>query len=80
MLKGCIRDQLDAIVKGFNSLMNVADLSLDDFSTSELEAILCGEQTISVESLKCHTKIVGSLNNSLIESWFWDILEDFSQV
>ena len=77
MLVGCVRDQVDAIVRGFKSL--ISDTWLD-FSANELEAMLCGNQTITVQSLKSHTKVVGFAGNSHTVDWFWSILESFSQV
>ncbi|XP_064648502.1 ubiquitin-protein ligase E3B-like isoform X2 [Lineus longissimus] len=74
-----IKDQTQAFIKGFRSIVNPEWLSM--FSTPELQKLISGDTTdIDLEDLRKHTQYYGGFhNNHKVVSWLWDILlKDFT--
>ncbi|EKX46500.1 hypothetical protein GUITHDRAFT_86719 [Guillardia theta CCMP2712] len=76
------RRAIDSFLVGFHSL--IPEKKLQDFSPQELEAVLCGQPTISdedVEELRvashCSLDENGAPHKQVL--WFWSILARFSQ-
>jgi ubiquitin-protein ligase E3 B len=74
-----IKEQTQAFIKGFRSIVNPEWLSM--FSTPELQKLISGDTTdIDLEDLRKHTQYYGGFhNNHKVVSWLWDILlKDFT--
>ncbi len=66
------KDKIDAILKGFNSLIPSDKLNI--FSVDEFDLLLSGQVKIDVEDWKKNTEYINYKENDNIIKWFWDIL------
>ena len=71
-------EQIKWIRAGLSQVVPVPLLSL--FTGSELENMVCGNPEISVESLKSITSYRGIESTSNLVKWFWQSLEEFTNL
>lgn len=71
-------EQIKWIRAGLSQVVPVPLLSL--FTGSELENMVCGNPEISVESLKSITSYRGIESTSNLVKWFWQALEEFTNL
>ena len=71
-----IEDQVDALRRGLASVVPLHALSL--CSGPDLEYLICGAPDVNVDTLKRHTLFNGSCRGTPTESYFWEVLEEFS--
>jgi len=72
-----IKDELQAFLKGFNTIFPTSLLEI--FSPSELELLIAGAPTIDVKEIRATAQVIdGNLNSQLV-IWLFEILEEFSQ-
>ena len=78
MLKNFTYEQVDAIRKGFSSLISFNLLST--FSESEFQYLCWGRDEIDIQDWKSNTIYSGDYNTShnVIE-WFWSMMDDLDQ-
>ncbi|GLV39987.1 uncharacterized protein CBL_10882 [Carabus blaptoides fortunei] len=77
-LATCIKDELDAFLKGLNEL--IPDNLLSIFDENELELLLCGTGHYSTADFKSHHVVNG--NSSEFRrtlGWFWAAVGNFTQ-
>ena len=74
----CISQQLSSMKKGLNSLLPQSQLS--DFSSYELEVILCGQLAVDVNFIRDKTSYIGYTAQSIMVKWLWEVLQSMSQV
>ncbi|CAH1803144.1 unnamed protein product, partial [Owenia fusiformis] len=75
-----IRDQTNAFIRGFKSVVNTDWLTM--FSTPELQKLISGDnENFDWEDLRKHTQYYGGFHSShRVVTWLWDILQkDFTQ-
>ena len=77
---GCIKEQLQSLRQGFNSL--IPDKQLKTFSPHELEVILSGQPVIDIDFIKRRANFSGHgyTQQSQVVQWLWEVLESFTQV
>jgi E3 ubiquitin-protein ligase HUWE1 len=71
-----IRAQIEAFLEGLYSLVKKELLAI--FDAKELELLVAGLHEISVDDLRDNTEYQGFSPDSPLITWFWDILEAFS--
>ncbi|KAH9635355.1 hypothetical protein HF086_017921 [Spodoptera exigua] len=75
-----IKDQTNAFIKGFRTIINPEWLSL--FSTPELQRLISGDNVpLDLRDLRRHTQYYGGFHDShRVVCWLWDVLQrDFSE-
>ncbi|CAH2073384.1 unnamed protein product, partial [Iphiclides podalirius] len=75
-----IKDQTNAFIKGFRTIINPEWLSL--FSTPELQRLVSGDNVpLDLRDLRRHTQYYGGFHDShRVVCWLWDVLQrDFSE-
>ncbi|XP_070571587.1 ubiquitin-protein ligase E3B-like [Ptychodera flava] len=75
-----IREQTQAFIYGFKSIVNLEWLSW--FSTPELQRLISGDTAdIDLQDLRKHTQYYGGFHNQhRVVTWLWDILQnDFTK-
>lgn len=76
---GRVREQLKHFLVGFYEVIPEALLTIFDFQ--ELELLMCGLPTISLEDWKKNTDYAGELerkgDSHKVAQWFWSVLEEF---
>ncbi|PIK52514.1 putative apoptosis-resistant E3 ubiquitin protein ligase 1 [Apostichopus japonicus] len=77
-LSNCVQEEIEAFLKGLNDL--IPDHLLSIFDENELEMLLCGACTFSLDDLKGNHILVGS-NPRFLQTvqWFWEIISSFTQ-
>lgn len=75
-LTNCVKDQLEAVLKGLNEL--VPDNLLSIFDENELELLFCGAANYSVSDLRMNHIVTGATYDfQKVVSWFWQSLANF---
>ncbi|XP_055844671.1 probable E3 ubiquitin-protein ligase HERC2 isoform X2 [Episyrphus balteatus] len=69
-------EQVKAVRDGMSKVIPVPLLSL--FSAAELQAMVCGSPDIPLGLLKSVATYKGFDPNSALVSWFWEVMEEFS--
>ncbi|XP_019845780.2 probable E3 ubiquitin-protein ligase HERC2 [Bactrocera dorsalis] len=69
-------EQVKAVRDGMSKVIPVPLLSL--FSASELQAMVCGSPDIPLGLLKSVATYKGFDPNSSLVTWFWEVMEEFS--
>uniref|UniRef100_W8AHF9 HECT-type E3 ubiquitin transferase n=1 Tax=Ceratitis capitata TaxID=7213 RepID=W8AHF9_CERCA len=69
-------EQVKAVRDGISKVIPVPLLSL--FSASELQAMVCGSPDIPLGLLKSVATYKGFDPNSALVTWFWEVMEEFS--
>lgn len=69
-------DEIDAFLRGFNTLISASDLAY--FTPSEIETIIAGRSTIDVQDMKKYANLGYGYSDEYL-SWFWEVLEEFSE-
>ncbi|XP_045782566.1 ubiquitin-protein ligase E3B [Maniola jurtina] len=75
-----IKDQTNAFIKGFRTIINPEWLSL--FSTPELQRLISGDNVpLDLRDLRRHTQYYGGFHDShRVVCWLWDVLQrDFTE-
>ncbi|XP_013180712.1 PREDICTED: ubiquitin-protein ligase E3B isoform X1 [Papilio xuthus] len=75
-----IKDQTNAFIKGFRTIINPEWLSL--FSTPELQRLISGDNVpLDLRDLRRHTLYYGGFHDShRVVCWLWDVLQrDFTE-
>jgi HECT-domain (ubiquitin-transferase) len=76
---GRVKEQLKHFLVGFYEVIPEALLTIFDFQ--ELELLMCGLPTISLEDWKKNTDYAGELerkgDSHKVAQWFWSVLEEF---
>ncbi|CAB3235019.1 unnamed protein product [Arctia plantaginis] len=75
-----IKDQTNAFIKGFRTIINPEWLSL--FSTPELQRLISGDNVpLDLRDLRRNTQYYGGFHDShRVVCWLWDVLQrDFSE-
>jgi HECT-domain (ubiquitin-transferase) len=76
---GRVKEQLKHFLVGFYEVIPEALLTIFDFQ--ELELLMCGLPTISLEDWKKNTDYAGELERKgdlhKVAQWFWSVLEEF---
>lgn len=75
-----IKDQTNAFIKGFRTIINTEWLSL--FSTPELQRLISGDNVpLDLRDLRRHTQYYGGFHDShRVVCWLWDVLQrDFTE-
>ncbi|ESO98574.1 hypothetical protein LOTGIDRAFT_201597 [Lottia gigantea] len=70
-----IRDQTNAFIRGFKTVINKDWLHI--FSAPEFQKLISGDNTdMDIEDLRRHTQYYGGYhNNHRVINWLWDILD-----
>ncbi|CAH1791950.1 unnamed protein product [Owenia fusiformis] len=77
-LANCIKDEMEAFLKGLNDL--IPDNLLGIFDENELELLMCGTGSYSVADLKqFHTVTTHTQEFTQVLKWFWTIVSGFTQ-
>lgn len=71
-----IRAQIEAFLEGLYSLVKKEFLAI--FDAKELELLIAGLHEISVDDLRDNTEYQGYAPDSPLITWFWEVLEEFS--
>lgn len=74
-----VRDQTNAFIRGFKSIINNDWLQM--FSTPELQKLISGDNAdLDLDDLRKHTQYYGGFhNNHRVINWLWDVLDrDFT--
>ena len=67
------KDKIDAILKGFNSLIPSDKLNI--FSVDEFDLLLSGQIKIDINDWRNNTEYIGGYSeNDIVIKWFWDAL------
>eukprot|EP00050_Salpingoeca_kvevrii_P013851 m.31335 g.31335 ORF g.31335 m.31335 type:complete len:825 (+) comp5345_c0_seq1:1471-3945(+) len=78
-LQSGVQRQMDALLRGFFSIINQKDIK--GFSPSELELALCGIAKIDFADWKANTSYInGYEESSEAVSYFWEVLESWDTV
>lgn len=72
-----VEKQIHAFVKGFCSL--IPETSLNMFDEQELELLLCGLPTLSVDEMRKYTILDGYESFDKVIIWFWVAVENFTE-
>lgn len=72
----CIKDEVDAFLKGLNDL--IPDNLLCIFDENELELLLCGTSDYSMADLLSHHVVASSFPHPRLLQWFWTALHNFT--
>ncbi|KAJ0180720.1 hypothetical protein K1T71_004124 [Dendrolimus kikuchii] len=75
-----IKDQTNAFIKGFRTIINPEWLAL--FSTPELQRLISGDNVpLDLRDLRRHTQYYGGFHDShRVVCWLWDVLQrDFTE-
>jgi E3 ubiquitin-protein ligase HUWE1 len=74
-----IRPQLESFLVGFHSV--IPRDALGDLVTSvdELDLRIAGSPVIDISDLRAHTRYSGYLEVEIQITWFWEVVESFSQ-
>lgn len=76
-MSGCVREQIDALCRGFHAVIPPGILSVFDFQ--ELEMLMCGVSTIDAADWKSHTKYDGWAEADSVVIWFWEAVNEFTE-
>ena len=71
-----IHAQIESFLEGLYSLVKKEFLAI--FDAKELELLIAGLHEISVEDLRDNTEYQGYAPDSDLITWFWEVLEEFS--
>jgi hypothetical protein len=75
---GSVLKQLKAIREGFQTVLPINDIK--DFTEDEINLLLNGKQTFSVEELRQATRYTGGYSTTSVTiNIFWSVLESFGQ-
>lgn len=72
-----VQKQIHAFVKGFCSL--IPETLLNMFDERELEFLLCGLPSLSVEEMRKYTMIDGYKPSDKVVVWFWVAVENLTE-
>ncbi|KAH9406533.1 Apoptosis-resistant E3 ubiquitin protein ligase 1 [Tyrophagus putrescentiae] len=76
-LSTCVKEQVEAFLKGLNDL--IPDNLLSIFDENELELLICGAATYSVSDLRLNHIVTGSTYDfQRVVDWFWRSVNAFS--
>ena len=67
-----VKDQMNAFLEGFNSIVPLSLIKI--FDEHELELLMCGIQNIDVKDWKANTVYKGDYHeNHIVIQWFWRV-------
>eukprot|EP00798_Chlamydomonas_sp_ICE-L_P005097 gene5097-34897_t len=76
MLVGSIEGQMTAIIDAFHSIIPRDLIDKYNFTSLELQLLVCGEQRIDVQDLMRHCKYEDGYNGEEESiGWFWEVVE-----
>jgi hypothetical protein len=73
---GEFEDVVSCVREGLSAVVPLSVLSL--FSGEQLEALVCGDQTIDTKLLREMTEYNGVDEAHRVVGWFWEVLDEFS--
>eukprot|EP00898_Chlorokybus_atmophyticus_P005382 jgi/Chlat1/5845/Chrsp4S06369 len=75
--KDCIKDQLEAFLKGFWEVVPLEQMVV--FDCQELELLMCGLPDIDVEDWQANTRYGGAYSpKHQVVQWFWEVVREMS--
>jgi E3 ubiquitin-protein ligase HUWE1 len=76
-MTNAVKDQLAALVKGFEEVVPRETISI--LNASELELLISGTPDIDVEDLRANTEDTGFTVGSKQIQWFWDVVREMNK-
>ena len=76
-MTNAVKDQLAALVKGFEEVVPRETISI--LNASELELLISGTPDIDVEDLRANTEYTGFTVGSKQIQWFWDVVREMNK-
>merc|ERR1711907_311455 len=74
--RGCVGEQMQALVEGFHELVGVETLTRLRMSCTELNKLFLGEDEVDVHSIEALAKYTGGYDELSLEvRWFWRAFE-----
>jgi hypothetical protein len=80
MLVGTVESQMSAIIDAFHSLIPRDLLDKYNFTSMEMQLLVCGEQRVDILDLKRSCRYEdGYTGNEEVIGWFWEAAEAFDE-